>query len=85
MKVIEYQQIKPIMTTAEVASLMCVHPSTIRRYADEGDIPCVRIGRVYRYKGPDIEKWLTAGGRVTKKEKYNAWIKAGLADDRRKS
>lgn len=35
----------PLMTTAEVAELLNVSPDTVRRYADDGKIPCVRFGK----------------------------------------
>ena len=33
-----------VLTVKEVAVLLKVHPSTVRRYAAQGDLPFVRMG-----------------------------------------
>ena len=47
-----------LLTVTELASLLRLHEATVRKYADRGDIPCVRIGRVYRFEIESVEKWL---------------------------
>jgi len=53
-----------IMTTNEVAAYLKLHPITICKYASEGKIPAIRIGRVWRFDKDAIDKWITAGENV---------------------
>ncbi|MBL7178442.1 MAG: helix-turn-helix domain-containing protein, partial [Desulfobacteraceae bacterium] len=38
-----------IMTTKEVAKYLKLHQITICKYAKEGKVPAIRIGRVWRF------------------------------------
>ena len=51
-----------IMTTREVAKYLKLHEITILKYAAEGKIPAVRIGRVWRFDKETIDKWISSGG-----------------------
>ena len=53
-----------IMTTNEVAGYLKLHPITICKYASEGKIPGIRIGRVWRFDKEVINKWITAGESI---------------------
>ena len=53
-----------IMTTREVAAYLKLHEITICKYAAEGKIPAIRIGRVWRFDKDVIDKWITAGATV---------------------
>jgi excisionase family DNA binding protein len=57
-----------IMTTKEAAKYLGVHEITICKYAAQGEIPAVRIGRVWRFDKNAIDEWL--GGDQTKAEDY---------------
>ena len=50
-----------IMTTAEVAEYLHVHPSTIYKMATKGQIPFFRVGFDYRFHRDAIDKWMTDG------------------------
>ena len=52
-----------IMTTREIAKYLKLHEITICKYAAEGKIPAVRIGRVWRFDKETIDKWITNGGQ----------------------
>lgn len=54
-------QTAPLLTTDEVA-LICrgFSPGTIKRLANSGDIPCVRVGRSLRFLTAEIEDWIDA-------------------------
>jgi len=52
-----------LLSAKELASLLRMHEATIRKYAARGDIPNVRIGKVFRFEIQAIEAWLQA--RVT--------------------
>ena len=53
-----------IMTTQEVAEYLKLHPITICKYAAEGKIPSIRIGRVWRFDKDVINKWITGGKNI---------------------
>jgi excisionase family DNA binding protein len=47
------------LTSEQVASLLQVHPFTILKYLKNGTLEGVKIGRVYRIKESDVEKFLS--------------------------
>ena len=49
-----------ILTIAEVAELLRVHPMTVYRMIKQGDIPSFRIGRALRFDAEQLENWLRA-------------------------
>ena len=50
-----------IMTTKELAKYLRLHEITICKYAAEGKIPAVRVGRVWRFEKEAIDKWIGEG------------------------
>jgi excisionase family DNA binding protein len=50
-----------IMTTKEVAEYLKLHEITVCKYAAEGKIPAIRIGRVWRFDKEAIDKWIAKG------------------------
>ena len=50
-----------IMTTKELAKYLRLHEITICKYAAEGKIPAVRVGRVWRFDKEVIDKWISEG------------------------
>jgi excisionase family DNA binding protein len=47
-----------IMTTKEIAKYLKLHEITICKYAAEGKIPAIRIGRVWRFDKDAIDRWI---------------------------
>ena len=47
-----------LYTDGEVAALLGVHKRTVQRLADAGDLPCVRFGRLVRFRHGDIQEWI---------------------------
>ena len=56
-----------IMTTKEVAKYLRLHEITICKLAQEGKIPAIRIGRVWRFDKETIDKWISGGSDKNKK------------------
>ena len=54
-----------IMTTKEIANYLKLHEITICKYAGEGKIPAIRIGRVWRFDKEVIDKWIKEGQEKT--------------------
>ena len=50
-----------IMTTKELAEYLRLHQITICKFAAEGKIPAVRVGRVWRFDKEAIDKWISEG------------------------
>jgi excisionase family DNA binding protein len=51
------------MTVAEVAQLMRVSTMTVYRLIKSGELPAVRVGRSYRLRPSDVDRYL--GDRYT--------------------
>lgn len=47
-----------MLTATEVAAYLRVHVITIYRMADRGELPALRVGRRWRFKRDQIERWL---------------------------
>ncbi len=58
-----------IMTTKELAKYLRLHEITICKYAAEGKIPAVRVGRVWRFDKEAIDKWISEGHKNPQKVK----------------
>lgn len=54
-----------IMTTRELAGYLKLHEITICKYAANGQIPAIRIGRVWRFDKEAIDEWIIRGQRQT--------------------
>lgn len=49
------------LSLSQVAQLLGVHPSTVRLWADKGDLPAHRtVGQHRRFKRADVEAWAAA-------------------------
>lgn len=48
------------VTVAEVADQLRVSNMTVYRLVQSGDLPAVRIGRSYRIREDDVDKYLAA-------------------------
>ena len=57
----EEEKMPEIMTTKEMAKYLKLHEITICKYAAEGQIPAIRIGRVWRFDKDAVDKWLSGG------------------------
>ena len=49
------------LETAGVAALLGVHPRTVTKAAKAGELPCSRIGKLYRYRRSDVVAYLERG------------------------
>ena len=50
-----------IMTTREMAEYLRLHQITICKFAAEGKIPAIRVGRVWRFDKEAVDKWISEG------------------------
>lgn len=61
------------MTTKEVAEYLHLHPVTIQRYAVEGHLPAIRIGRTWRFNKERIDQWIAGNKPMTAKERIKLY------------
>ena len=47
-----------LLTVAEVASAMRVSNMTVYRLIKSGELPAVRVGKGYRIRGPELQRFL---------------------------
>jgi len=52
-----------VLTLHQVASLLQLHSSTIYRMVKRGEIPAVKVGRVWRFSKDALDRWLNHGVR----------------------
>ena len=56
-----------ILTTKEISKYLKLHELTICKYAAQGKIPGVRIGRVWRFDKDAIDRWIKSFPNKTQK------------------
>ena len=49
-----------MMTVKEVADYLKMKEVTIYKHAQEGKIPCFKVGSKWRFKRETIDKWIDA-------------------------
>lgn len=47
-----------ILTPDQVASILQIHPLTVLKYIKQGKLKGAKLGRVYRIRESDVEKFL---------------------------
>jgi len=58
-----------VLTVQEVANYLRVDIRTVYRLAKRGDIPCIKIGRQWRFNRDDIRELVSRGHRNRAKER----------------
>ena len=63
----ENESFDTLLTVSEVAHLLRVHPSTIRRWEQEGQLKSYRLGRKssIRFKKADISSFVNSASKKT--------------------
>lgn len=51
---------EPLISAAEAAQLLGIHPVTILRWAREGRVPHVRLGRKVKFRVSELNSWSSA-------------------------
>src|SRR5689334_4934489 len=49
-----------VLTIDEVAAIMRVHPRSVHRWVQAGQLTALRVGRKYRIAKADVLAWITA-------------------------
>jgi excisionase family DNA binding protein len=56
---------EPLLSAEEAASLLIIHPETLRRWARSGQVPCIRMGRRIAFRTSLLNTWLESKGYTT--------------------
>lgn len=49
-----------ILTVEDIATILRVHPRSIQRWAQQGRVASVRVGRSYRIPRSEVLRWMLA-------------------------
>jgi excisionase family DNA binding protein len=52
------EQFEPLLSDEQVGQLLGLHPKTVQRLARKGELPAVRIGRYWRYRASELNRWI---------------------------
>jgi excisionase family DNA binding protein len=47
-----------LLHTDEAAAIIQIHPRTLQRFAREGMIRGIHIGKLWRFRASEIEEWI---------------------------
>ena len=56
-----------VMTIEELSDYLRIPRSTLYKLAQEGKVPCKKVGRHWRFRKEAIDRWLEEGGAVEMK------------------
>lgn len=51
---------EPLLDACEAGSLLKIHEKSVIRRARAGEIPAMRIGRLWRFRASELDAWLRA-------------------------
>ncbi|MBW4028219.1 MAG: helix-turn-helix domain-containing protein [Acidobacteria bacterium] len=49
---------EPLLDTDEAAAFIRIHPKTLQRFAREGQIQGIHIGKLWRFRQSALEQWI---------------------------
>ena len=49
-----------LLGTDEAAALLKIHPKTLQRLARAGEIQGLQIGKLWRFRASDLNRWVSA-------------------------
>lgn len=52
------ENLNSILTIEELSSYLKISKSTLYKLAQEGKIPCQKVGRHWRFRKESIDRWL---------------------------
>ncbi|WP_406704541.1 helix-turn-helix domain-containing protein [Tunturibacter empetritectus] len=61
-----FNSFEPLLSTSEAAVLLNLHPVTLLRWAREGKLPHLRLGRKVMFRASELDAWCTAGYAIQK-------------------
>jgi excisionase family DNA binding protein len=49
-----------LLSQGEAADLLGIHPETLRRMSIRGEIPALKVGRFWKYRGSALDEWVSS-------------------------
>lgn len=49
---------EPLLDSEEAAALLKIHPKTLQKFAREGEIEAIHIGKLWRFRASALNRWL---------------------------
>ncbi len=49
---------EPLLDSEEAAAFIRIHPKTLQRFAREGQIQGIHIGKLWRFRQSALEQWI---------------------------
>lgn len=53
----EGRPVDEVLTAEEVAAYLRIHLITVRRWCRQGELPAAKVGRSYRIRRVDLDRW----------------------------
>jgi len=47
-----------LLTNEQAADLLQVHPRSLQRMARSGEIPALKVGKFWRFRGSELDAWV---------------------------
>jgi len=51
---------EPLLTADEAAEHLRIHVKTVQKMAREGAVPCIRMGKYWRFSLSALDQWVSA-------------------------
>lgn len=51
---------EPLLDAQEASTCLRIHTKTLQRLAREHRVPCVRMGKYWRFRLSSLDQWVTA-------------------------
>ena len=58
-------EMKPWLSVEGISEYLGVSKETIYRWLDRKKIPAHRIGKLWKFKSSEVDKWVMSGGAAT--------------------
>jgi excisionase family DNA binding protein len=62
----EHTMLEPWLSVEELAKYLGISKETIYRWLEKGTIPSHRIGKLWKFKPSEVDRWIRAGGANSK-------------------
>jgi excisionase family DNA binding protein len=49
-----------LLSQEEAAELLGIHSETLRRMAVRGEVPALKVGRFWKYRGSALDAWVSS-------------------------
>jgi excisionase family DNA binding protein len=60
------QVFERLLNSKEVGKLFGVHSATVLRMARAGRLPCVKIGKLWRFSVSQLDAWIASGTTLSR-------------------